>query len=180
MKIVCTRNLFLLLVICISVPFIIYTKKSSQDKCPTDAVYSLDQNTNTLQKRKKELVQTQISAAKKHMPDKHIVAPHIQNQPIQTAHKSPDTHIKSSEPAQKTVMINNQLSRDMLTYKKHWSGNHTPTQFNITFNGQNVENGTSKSIAVDKDQKIVVRYQYEFKYGLYVRKGGHEIAYKVD
>jgi hypothetical protein len=83
------------------------------------------------------------------------------------------------ESTERTVTICNQITDDMLTYKKHWSGHHSPSKFVVCINDQELKKGTMMPVKI-KDDKLEITYSYEFRaLGRVQRKGGKRIEFKV-
>lgn len=81
--------------------------------------------------------------------------------------------------AERTIAVANAITDDMITYKKHWSGNHTPSTFVMKVNNQEVKNGTTTDVIV-KDDKLDVSFNYEFTVCKKAyRVGGKKLHYKV-
>ncbi len=80
--------------------------------------------------------------------------------------------------AQRTIAISNAITDDMITYKKHWSGNHKPN-FTMKVNNQEIKNGTTADVIVT-DDKLDVSFNYEFTVCKKTyRAGGKKLHYKV-
>ncbi len=84
-----------------------------------------------------------------------------------------------SKPVERTVLLSNEITKDMITYKKHWTGNYTPSKFILMANGQEVKQDTATPIKVT-DDKLCVSFDYEFKvFGKVQRAGGRKLEYTV-
>lgn len=181
----------LLLIPLVMVPFIIYTKKSGQaEKELVHAVPTKTENLGTaplkgpLVQLPQASVETPVTIktdvpnitlaknTRKSAPEpKHIANPVI----VKTDVPSPDTQ-KTVTPAVKKVKIKNSIEKAMLGYK-HWTGRYFPTKFVITFNGVPIENGSSNSVTIDANKKLIVKHEYEFLNGR--RAGWRQIEFEV-
>lgn len=84
------------------------------------------------------------------------------------------------ESAERTITISNEITDEMLTYKKHWSGHHSPSQFVVSINDQEIKKGAPTTIKVKDDDTINVSFNYEFRaLGRVQRSGGRKLQFKV-
>jgi len=80
-------------------------------------------------------------------------------------------------PIERTVLVSNEITKDMITYKKHWTGNYTPSKFILMVNGQELKQEAATPIKVT-DDKLCVNFEYEFKVlGKVHRAGGRKFEY---
>jgi hypothetical protein len=87
--------------------------------------------------------------------------------------------VNKSEFIERVVMVSNEITEDMITYKKHWSGHHSPSKFVVTVNDQEIKKGIATPIKV-KNDTLAVSYNYEFTaLGKVYRTGGKKLEYKV-
>jgi hypothetical protein len=78
------------------------------------------------------------------------------------------------KPVTRTVRVSNRITKDMITYKKHWTGHYTPSKFALKINGQEVKQNSTTDITVT-DNKVRASFDYEFKvFGKVQRVGGRE------
>ncbi len=88
----------------------------------------------------------------------------------------------ASAPAKKTthkITVCNKLNKDMVTYKKHWSGNHTP-QWNLKINGKKVISNETVEVEL-KNNKLVIEFYFEFyALGRLHRKGTAVAEFALD
>lgn len=88
--------------------------------------------------------------------------------------QSETTQKEHHKPTNKTIIVKNNITTDMLTYK-HWTGTHEPF-FILTVNGKKIEQGKQEEITV-KDNNLEVRYDYSFANGF--RKGATIVSCNV-
>jgi hypothetical protein len=125
-------------------------------------------------KKEKEIVQNKIIGAH----DKSHV---VMNKEVKE--EEPKKEIKvilNKEPKARTITISNEITDDMLTYKKHWSGHHSPSKFVMTINDQEVRKGESTAIKLTGDDVVKVSFNYEFRaLGRVQRTGGRVLEFKI-
>lgn len=65
----------------------------------------------------------------------------------QATEKQTISVVHKTSTAQKTrnITVTNNITKDMITYKKHWSGNHTPSKFYVKINGEKLPNNFGRS-----------------------------------
>jgi hypothetical protein len=77
----------------------------------------------------------------------------------------------------RTVTIKNNISEEEVSYK-HWTGKYKPTTFVISVNGQHIEPGQEKEVAINSDEELKVRYDYSFANGY--KTGAKEVAFDIN
>lgn len=83
------------------------------------------------------------------------------------------------KPIERTVLVANEITKDMITYKKHWTGHYIPSKFILMVNGQEVKHDVAKEIKII-DDALSVSFDYEFKVlGKVHRAGGRKFEYTV-
>ncbi len=121
--------------------------------------------------------QTIISAEQKEIPEQAIATDYI--------NENEETHeIEPKKIIQHSITIENQLTKKMLTYKYFVSYN--PTKFDLYANNVHLITLDEKQRPVStqlnkvplKDNKLVIRYYYEFMNGS--RKGAKEVVFKIE
>lgn len=87
-------------------------------------------------------------------------------------------HTKQEEK-ERTIIISNNITQDMITYKKHWTGNYTPSTFTVKVNDQELKNDEATAVTV-KDDTVQLTFNYEFKvFGKVQRAGARKVAFRV-
>lgn len=85
------------------------------------------------------------------------------------------------------ITITNGITKDMKTYKKHWSGHHTPAKFSVTINNEPLPETTRKNPAPQEPLMVSLAGDYaEFSYafdfvamGVSYRKGAKKLRVEI-
>lgn len=77
----------------------------------------------------------------------------------------------------RTITITNKISKESLPYK-HWTGTHTPKEFILSANDEEIEQGESKKIEIINNT-VYMRYDYDFGYDMAICRGAYETEYTV-
>lgn len=85
---------------------------------------------------------------------------------------------KSKTPCTRTIKVTNSIDDSMLGYK-HWSGTYTPKTFVIHANGKKINEDKTKSIEITNN-RLLIRYDYDFGYNIKKARGAVEITFEVD
>lgn len=92
---------------------------------------------------------------------------------------TPSKNQEENKKLERTISVSNQITESMTTYRKHWTGNYTPSKFTVTINDQELKKDGSLQIPI-KDDTVHVVYNYEFKVlGRVQRAGGKKITFRV-
>lgn len=126
-----------------------------------------------------------IEGEKKLIPQSTASVIKMNTEVAESVHKPPFSkeNSVSSKPLKKsvprTIVVSNHITQDMITYKKHWTGNYTPSKFILMVNGQEVKQDAATPIQVTGD-KLCMSFDYEFKvFGKVQRAGGRKLEYVV-
>lgn len=135
-----------------------------------------------LKKSNKVLAKAQIKdAAVTTAPKKDEVPVLLSKKPradVQQKQLSTAQQKKITQP-ERMVTICNDITQDMITYKKHWSGNHMPSKFIVKVNDQELKKGVPTPVKVVNDN-VRISYTYEFRaMGCVYRTGGKNLEYKI-
>jgi hypothetical protein len=87
----------------------------------------------------------------------------------------------SVKPKQETTVAqaSSVKTKDMLTYKKHWTGHYTPSKFILMMNGQEIKQDTTTDIALT-DGVLNASYEFEFTvFGKVQRAGKRVFEFKI-
>jgi hypothetical protein len=75
--------------------------------------------------------------------------------------QKPDEKKEPKKVCQRAVTIHNKITDDMATYKKHWSGNHTP-RWNLTVNKCTIESDQKAEIVLLNTDNLTLEFYFEF------------------
>jgi hypothetical protein len=70
---------------------------------------------------------------------------------------------QTSAAQTKMIVIANDITDDMITYKGHFTGPHKPSSFTTYINGTEIQPGSTSHIPLPENQKVHVVCKYEFK-----------------
>ncbi len=179
-----TRNSFFVFILTFySVLFIEYvftTKelaalKIEEELKEQDAVPLLDDSILTMEPLKPKNEVVALTPRKEAVPviktaSSLTIAPENKKKPITQQHATDHERI---------VTICNDITQDMVTYKKHWSGHHAPSKFIVKVNDQELKKGVPTPVKV-VDDNVRISYSYEFRaMGCVYRTGGRNLEYKI-
>jgi|GEM_PF-2280504 len=108
--------------------------------------------------------------SKQAAPKAPIYEPSIQHT------SSPQNHNLDNSKNSRTVTVQNNITKSMLTYS-HWTGRYKPTTFAISINGKPLEQEQSHTIPM-RNNRITIFYRYSFMNGY--RTGARNITFVVD
>jgi ABC-type transport system involved in multi-copper enzyme maturation permease subunit len=74
------------------------------------------------------------------------------------------------------LFVINGITKEMLTYN-HWSGSYAPTVFRLSIEGTSILAGQSGSFQLNKENILVVRYDYSFVHGY--RSGARVVYFQI-
>ena len=153
-----------------------YRKQNNQEKKTQSRarVKSLPQVKQPVSRRKSPA--KKVDLPKKSCDEKQLVVAQSPQVLLPKLDAASEKNVPSSE---RIVTVCNKITKDMTTYKRHWTGSYTPSKFILSVNDQEVKQGSHEKIKI-KDNTLKVRYDFVFSVGgVPYRSGGKVVEFKV-